>query len=57
MFSRYAHTHQLILQAIYDSAHWVSSIQERVFDATNLKREREALESKFKEQRCLAISG
>ena len=38
-------------QAIYDSAHWVSSIQERVFDATNLKREREALESKFKEQR------
>lgn len=38
-------------QAIYDSAHWVGSIQERVFHGTNLKREREALKSKFKEQR------
>ncbi|CAJ1393417.1 unnamed protein product [Effrenium voratum] len=37
-------------QAIYDSAIWVDSIQDRVFDG-NLKREREALESKFKEQR------
>eukprot|EP00435_Cladocopium_sp_Y103_P068298 s670_g31.t1 len=42
-------------QAIYDSAHWVGSIQERVFHGTNLKREREALESKFKEQRCLNV--
>lgn len=40
-----------LCQAIYDSAQWVGSIQDRVFDGTNLKREREALESKFKEQR------
>jgi hypothetical protein len=44
-----------VAQAIYDSAHWVGSIQERVFHGTNLKREREALESKFKEQRCLNV--
>lgn len=38
-------------QAMYDSAMWVGSIQYRVFFGTNLTREREALESKFKEQR------
>jgi len=39
-------------QVIYDSAIWVSSINERVCEReVNLKREREALESKFKEQR------
>ena len=39
-------------QVIYDSAIWVSSIDERVCEReVNLKREREALESKFKEQR------
>ena len=39
-------------QVIYDSAIWVSSINERVSEREiNLKREREALESKFKEQR------
>lgn len=43
-----------LCQAIYDSAQWVGSIQDRVFDGTNLKREREALESKFKEQRFSA---
>jgi len=39
-------------QAIYDSAHWVFSIDQIVSEhEVNLRREREALESKFKEQR------
>ena len=50
-------------KAIYDSAQWVGSIQDRVFDGTNLKREREALESKpwpqrgvrFKSQKTLRL--
>jgi len=39
-------------QAIYDSARWVHTIDQIVSEReANLRREREALESKFKEQR------